>query len=40
MRRAAVLSPSARIAWGGGPMKTSPAAPQASANAAFSARKP
>jgi hypothetical protein len=30
----------ARTAAGGGPMKTSPAAAHASANAAFSARKP
>jgi hypothetical protein len=30
----------ARIAAGVGPMKVSPAAPQASAKAAFSARKP
>ena len=40
VRRAATLSPMARMAAGGGPMKTSPAAAQASAKAAFSARKP
>jgi hypothetical protein len=39
-RRAAILSPMARMAAGGGPMKVSPAAWQAVANAAFSARKP
>jgi hypothetical protein len=37
---AAILSPIASIASGGGPMKTRPAAAQARANAAFSARKP
>ncbi len=39
-RFAALLSPMARIAAGGGPTKTRPAAPQASARSAFSARKP
>ena len=37
---AAILSPIASIASGGGPMKVSPAAAQARAKAAFSARKP
>ena len=40
VRRAATLSPIARMADGGGPMKTRPAAAHASAKAAFSARKP
>jgi hypothetical protein len=40
VRRAATLSPMARIAAGGGPTKTRRAAAQASAKAAFSARKP
>jgi len=39
-RRAAVLSPMARIAAAGGPMKVRPAAAHASANSAFSARNP
>ncbi len=37
---AAILSPIASIAAGGGPMKVSPAPAQARANAAFSDRKP
>ena len=37
---AAILSPIASIAAGGGPTNTSPAAAQARAKAAFSARKP
>ena len=41
MRRlASALSPMARMAAGGGPMKTSPASPQASAKSARSDRKP
>ncbi len=40
VRLARILSPIASIASGGGPTKTSPAAAQARANAAFSARKP
>ena len=39
-RRAARLSPMAAMASGDGPMKTSPAAAQARAKPAFSARKP
>ena len=39
-RRAAVLLPISAIASGGGPMKVRPARAHASANAAFSARKP
>ena len=39
-RRAAILSPMDRMAAGGGPMKTRPAAAHASAKPAFSARKP
>jgi hypothetical protein len=39
-RRAAVLSPIATMTSGGGPTQTSPAAPTARANSAFSARKP
>ena len=38
--RALVLPPMARMAEGGGPMKVMPAAAQASANSAFSDRKP
>ena len=37
---AAAFEPMARIAAGGGPMKTMPALAQASANSAFSARNP
>ncbi len=37
---AAILSPIASIAAGGGPMNTRPAAAQARANRAFSARNP
>ena len=37
---AAILSPIASMAAGGGPMKTRPASAQARANAAFSARNP
>ena len=37
---ARILSPMVSIAAGGGPMKTRPAAAQARAKAAFSARKP
>ena len=40
MARAAVLSPIARMASGGGPMKTMPARAQASAKSAFSERNP
>ena len=39
-RRASALSAIARIAAGGGPIQTSPAAATASAKAAFSLRKP
>ena len=39
-RRAAALSPIARMAAGGGPTQRMPAASTASAKAAFSARKP
>ena len=39
-RRAPILEPIASIASGGGPMNTRPAAAQARAKAAFSARKP
>ena len=38
--RAEVLLPSARIAEGGGPTKTSPASAHACAKSGFSARKP
>jgi hypothetical protein len=38
--RAVTLSPHARIASGGGPMNTTPQAPQRRANSAFSERKP
>ena len=38
--RAEVLPPMARMALAGGPMKVTPAAAQASANSAFSERKP
>ena len=40
MRFASILLPMARIAAGGGPMKTSPAPAQRSAKSAFSARNP
>ena len=39
-RRPAALSPSARMAAAGGPTQVMPAAVTASANSAFSARKP
>jgi hypothetical protein len=38
--RARTLSPTASMAWGGGPMKTIPASLQAAAKAGFSERKP